>query len=225
MGHSLINWLPVLIGLIIGKLLGGKFSNLADVRLKHIWLLLAGSLGQVWLVLSPPVPPASGPEPLRMVLPLAMAAVGGFVWINRHLPGSRFVLLGTVANFAVIVANGGLMPANPENLARAGMFNSIELARTHPGIRLPRSKDVMLEWKDTRLPWLSDALVSPPLPKVKIMSIGDAFMAFGIAYLMVRASRGEIDGATHKEEVVRDAAGNTDSMLGTGSAATGRVVA
>jgi hypothetical protein len=124
--------------------------------------------------------------------------------INRHLPGMPLVLVGLLSNLTVIVANGGLMPANPDSLTRAGMTSSLETARQHPGIRLYRTKDSLLEWHETRLPWLSDALVSPPLPRRKIMSVGDLAISSGIVVLTVSAMRGALRKGVEQQEESRD---------------------
>src|SRR6185312_7508253 len=91
---------------------------------------------------------------------------------------------GLVANGAVILANGGLMPTNAGALQRAGMEQSLQAAQQQPGIRIPQSKDVLLPTAETPLWQLSDALVSPLLPRPKVMSVGDLFVLAGLAVLV-----------------------------------------
>ena len=188
-----IFWLPVAAGLLLGKLSGGHISHLAQIRLRHSWLLLASVAVQVALIFTPPVPPEHGIEPLRVCLPLAMAAMGVFVALNWRLPGMLIALLGVTANLVVIVANSGLMPISPEALIASGRTQSMELALEHPGIRLPRSKDVILAWEDTRLPWLSDMVVTPPVPRRMVVSAGDLIIAAGLAYLTAEVVRKPIE--------------------------------
>lgn len=150
-------------------------------------LLAVGA--QAVLVLSAPVLPAHGIDPLRYVLPLTTGAICVWAALNRALPGMWLVLAGAACNLAVISANGGLMPTNAAALAGAGKYESIERSRAHPGVRLTNSKDVLLASEETLLPWLSDFIVTPPLPQRKVMSVGDLIIAAGLAYLAVQATR------------------------------------
>ena len=188
----IIFWLPIAIGVVLGTLSGGHVSRLAQLHLRHIWLLLGATLVQIALVFASPVLPERGIDPLRVSLPLTTAAVGLFVVLNRQLPGMPLVLVGLVANLAVIVANGGLMPVSPEVLTAAGKAGTLDYAREHPGIRLPKSKNVLLEWEETRLAWLSDAVLSPPLGPIDRrwnVSAGDLIIAAGLAYLTAEVVR------------------------------------
>ena len=125
---------------------------------------------------------------MRYVLPLTTGAICVWAALNRARPGMWLVLLGAGCNLAVICANGGLMPTNAEALAQAGKHESIRLSQEHPGIRLVNSKDVLLAPAETQLGWLSDVIVSPPLPQRKVMSVGDLIIAAGLAYLAGRAT-------------------------------------
>jgi hypothetical protein len=113
-----------------------------------------------------------------------------FVLANRSLPGVRLALMGALANLVVIVANGGLMPTHPAALERAGMTAMLAHLPDPTGTRLPRSKDVVLPIEQTRLWWLSDVLISPPLPRRTVMSPGDVLLAAGLATLAAQATRG-----------------------------------
>ena len=178
-------WLPIAAGALIGRLCGGRLRNLTSLRLEHAPILLVALAVQAALVLLPP----AEPDPMRVLLPLTTAAIVGVLALNGRLPGMPIVLLGAAANLIVIAANGGLMPTSSETLLRAGLAQSVELSRQHPGLRLPRSKSVVLDATDTRLPWLADVVVSPPLPNRKVVSPGDLAIAAGLAYLTARSMR------------------------------------
>ena len=143
---------------------------------------------QLTLALATPVLPEQGVDPLRYALPLSTGAMCVWAVLNRALPGMWLVLLGAACNLAVICANGGLMPTNAQALTAAGKTESIRLAQEHPGMRLASSKDVLLAPEETQLWWLSDVIVSPPLPQRKVMSVGDLIIAAGLAYLAGRAT-------------------------------------
>ena len=189
MGPSLIFfWLPVLAGVLVGRACGGRFANLGALDVKHLWLLPLVVGIQALVVLPEPVLPELGVDPMRYVLPLTTGALCVWAVLNRALPGMWLVLLGATCNLAAICANGGLMPTNADALARAGKHESIALSQAHPGIRLPNSKDVLLTPEETQLWWLSDVIVSPPLPQRKVMSAGDVILAAGLAWLAGRAT-------------------------------------
>jgi hypothetical protein len=197
-------WLPVAAGALIGKLSGGQLRRLTSLRLRHLPLLLVAVAAQVVFTYAPP----SEPDPLRLLLPLTTALIGLFVALNLRLPGMRLVLLGVAANLAVISANGGLMPTSDETLARAGLTQAIEIARQHPGQRLPTSKSVVLDAAQTRLAWLSDVFLSPPPLKRKVVSPGDLAIALGLAYLTLRIMRSAPKTTNSFKEQARGATDN-----------------
>ncbi|MBI3970035.1 MAG: DUF5317 domain-containing protein [Chloroflexi bacterium] len=186
----MVFYLPVAAGLLFGLLTGGRFASLASALPRYGWLAAAALAAQFAFIFAPPTPPREGIDPLQVVLPVTLLALAWFLLANWRLPGMWLIAAGFVSNTAVIVANGGLMPTNEAALLRAGMERSVELAREHPGIRLPRSKDVMLPVGQTPLWWLGDVLVTLPIPRRKVFSIGDVLTGAGFAVLVARATRG-----------------------------------
>jgi hypothetical protein len=185
----MVLWLAVAAGVGLGLARGGRLSNLTALRLRYAWVVPPALAAQLLLIFAPPVPPEHAPEPLRLWLPVTFIPLTWFVLANRRLAGMRLVLVGLVANAAVIMANGGLMPTNEAALRDAGMSSGVELARAHPGIRLPKSKDVLLPVEQTALWWLSDTLVSPPVPRRKVMSAGDLLVAAGVIVALDQATK------------------------------------
>jgi hypothetical protein len=91
--------------------------------------------------------------------------------------------LGLLLNLTVILANGGYMPTSPEALQRGGYVASSPII---PGTRLAKSKDIILPRAETRLWFLSDALViPPPFPWPTVFSVGDVVIAAG-TFLLVQ---------------------------------------
>ncbi|HEU5316655.1 MAG TPA: DUF5317 family protein [Chloroflexota bacterium] len=103
-------------------------------------------------------------------------ALAGVLTTNLGFPGMRWLLAGMALNFAVMAANGGLMPVSSETLVRGG--HGAALARTGVGAPLRRSKDVLLPEAETRLALLSDRIVAPPLRGS--FSVGDGLIGLGI---------------------------------------------
>lgn len=164
--------------LAVGLARGGRLGNLAQLRVRYLWLPLFLFAAQMAVVV---FPVREGGELWRLgpvVVVGSYAALIGFVLLNRHLPGARLVLLGASLNLAVIAANGGHMPVTPDALARAGHDHLISArgdARFVQG-----SKDIVLDRAETRLWPLSDVFVIPQgVPLAGSFSLGDVAIALG----------------------------------------------
>lgn len=106
-----------------------------------------------------------------------------FAGSNRKQPGFWLLGLGLVLNLIVIIANGGLMPISPETVARIAPAGTPTESLFPPGSRLGTTKDVVLLTEETRLWWLSDALLFPRwFPLQFAYSIGDVLVAMGIIW-------------------------------------------
>jgi len=124
---------------------------------------------------------------LRAGLVLTYLALLGFIGRNFRLPGIRIIAVGVILNFAVIVANGGLMPVSPETLAQVSPpEHAADVAVGNP---VPYSKDVLLERHNTRLWWLSDAFTLPAFASSHstAFSVGDVLIMIGLLYLLISA--------------------------------------
>jgi hypothetical protein len=93
------------------------------------------------------------------------------------------IILGFLANFIVIITNGGLMPISPETIKRLLPSASAELLKT--GHRLGTGKDIVLNVKDTVLPFLSDRFVTPAWMHYAVaFSLGDILISLGVIWLL-----------------------------------------
>lgn len=100
--------------------------------------------------------------------------------LNFHIPSLRFVLAGTLMNFAVVTANGGYMPVSRSGLF-AGDFSDVPL----PGEMLDMNHIVAPA--NVRLAFLGDIfLVPPPYPFPQLFSIGDIFICIGVFLLVFK---------------------------------------
>ncbi|HEY8339397.1 MAG TPA: DUF5317 family protein, partial [Egibacteraceae bacterium] len=97
---------------------GGRLAALAELRLRAVWALVAAALLQAVVALAPVDAPAALLRGLHL-LSYACAAVA--VVANRRIPGLLVIAAGGAANLAAIAANGGVMPAAPGALQRAGL--------------------------------------------------------------------------------------------------------
>jgi hypothetical protein len=131
----------MLIGLVLLLCLAsvplarGRLGALADVRFTAPWLAVAAIAVQV-LAIS--VVPQGADWPHHAAHVASYGLVAGFVWANRRLPYLWLAAIGGGLNLVAIVANGGVMPADPDALAAAGIeqkagefANSTAIAHPH----------------------------------------------------------------------------------------------
>ncbi len=172
----------------------GRLGTLADVRLRHFWVIGAALALQVVAISIV----STWPRPLLVAAHLLSYVMAGwFVWQNRHVLGLPVVAMGGALNAVTIAVNGGTLPASRAALATAGInpapgeFNNSGILE-HP-----------------RLPWLGDILAIPSgFPMANVFSIGDVLILVGLGYglhricgsHLVRASRRHGAGFTKMEE-------------------------
>jgi hypothetical protein len=110
------------------------------------------------------------------ILPISLGVLMLFAWFNRQLAGFWLLGLGLLLNFAVIAANGGLMPISPETLQVVhGAHTEIPT-----GDQAFDSKNIVLPVEMTRLEWLGDRFTVPDAwPLQFAYSLGDVFLAVG----------------------------------------------
>jgi hypothetical protein len=166
----------VVIGvcLLTVPLTGGRLLQLGDLRLRLPGLAVAGIAVQTLIVTVAPGDALAGLHaPLHV---LSYALLGAFGWANRRVTGVPIVLAGGALNAVAILANGGVMPADPAvadaaaNHAAPGEFiNSTAIA-------------------DARLGFLGDVLATPgSLPLQNVYSAGDVIIVVGL-FVVVQAA-------------------------------------
>jgi hypothetical protein len=162
----------VLIGLLFllclasVPLAGGRLALLADLRFGAAWLLLVAIAVQVLIV---SIVPDQGSAALHNAVHVATyGLVGAFVVANRHVPWVWLVALGGLLNFTAIAANGGVMPADPDAVAAAGLaMNPSEFVNS--GVVA-----------DPRLAFLGDVFWVPASwPVSNVFSVGDVLILLG----------------------------------------------
>lgn len=123
------------------------------------------ALAPVWLV--------------RVVFPATFLGVAPILWWHRSFWSLWVVAAGATMNFAAIVANGGLMPITVSTLEAA----TGEPAALHGtvGERLPHTKDVLVADGEGRLTALGDRIIVTLGSKHPVVSLGDVFIAAGLA--------------------------------------------
>jgi hypothetical protein len=170
---------PLLLGLAVAPLLGGRWSRLGDLDVR--WPGLFYTAIGLQLVAFP-VSQLPWRTPDRAAIALWLVSYGFFivgVAVNARLPGIPLVAVGMVSNLAAILTNGGHMPALPSALRAAGIHftqsrNSAMLNHPH-------------------LPWLVDRWGAPGwVPYANVFSVGDVAIAAG-GFVFALAATGALD--------------------------------
>jgi Family of unknown function (DUF5317) len=156
----------VVLSALAVPLSGGRLGALAELRLRHVWAVYV-ALGLGVLAIELP----GLPDGLRSLLLVAAYPVGAvFLAANWRVPGILLTALGAALNLLAITANGGVMPASPAALARAGLADD-------PGFQ---NSTVLA---DPRLAFLGDVFAVPASwPLSNVFSVGDVLIAVGLAW-------------------------------------------
>ncbi len=177
------------VALIIAWLRGGRLSRLAGLPLRNGWLILLAFVMQYYLVYVPAGKAQGLLDPTALLHIGSYVVLGVAIWQNRHLPGITLLGLGALLNLAVILANGGFMPIEPEAVRRLGHEDRV--VSLEPGYRVYLAKDIVLPREQTRLWPLSDIFVlARPFPIPTAFSPGDVLIAAGVFVLLQRAMLG-----------------------------------
>ncbi|TAN31402.1 hypothetical protein EPN29_13305 [bacterium] len=165
----------VLVGLGAGIATGGRIGNLANMRFRWPFFVLAVLLIREAAVTSP----LNRVEGVQYVYTLSLAGlVGWTVWHFGRLPGVWLVTAGAAMNLIAVIANGGRMPVS---LELAGRGSHLLVDRGVVG-------QYVLMGPDTHLNWLAD-WIGLPGPLVDAYSPGDLLVAVGVALVAFHATR------------------------------------
>lgn len=185
----------VVAGLIVGILAGGKIGNLANVRLRWATALFAAVVvrfateaalnADIALVERARLPLFAG----------AFALLLFALWSNRRQPGMSLAFVGILANTIAIVVNGGSMPIWTRSLEAIGMTPADITSRFHTILGPDLGAEFLL-----RAGPLVDVIPIPLLGNVA--SVGDLFLAGGLAFFLFATVVGPADEAREEEEEV-----------------------
>jgi hypothetical protein len=172
----------IIISILIGLFRKGTLSNLTQISLKRIELLILACLIQGGLVFF-------GTRKVKIVLDYSSYALAFSyvvlliaVWYNEKLKGMKIIALGIAFNFMVIVANGGRMPILLGSLYKAGL-NDIALILKE-GSHVTNT----LISEKTLFRFLADVIpLPPPFPAPSVISVGDFLLFYGVFSLIQNA--------------------------------------
>jgi hypothetical protein len=153
-------------GILAGLATGGTLSNLARLRFRWPWVILAAVLVRLAVAL----PPLNRLEAARFVYALALAAIIAWsIWHVQRLPGIALVALGGASNLLVMLVNGLRMPVAPEFAASLSRHGSLG--------------QYTVMGPNTNLNALADWIRLYPSPEV--YSVGDVLIALGLAIVLL----------------------------------------
>lgn len=172
----------IIISILIGLFRKGTLSNLTQISLKRIELLILACIIQGGLIFF-------GSRKVQFILDYSSyALIFSYmvlmlaVWYNKQLKGMNIITLGIIFNFAVIVANGGHMPVLLSSLYRVGLDDF--------ALTLKEGSYVThtLITEKTLCAFLADVIpLPPPFPDPSVVSVGDFLMFFGVFSLIQNA--------------------------------------
>lgn len=169
------------LGLVIGRIAGGRLRNLE--RIHFVWwqLALAGLAVQLALF-ADPIQERVGAEGPFIYVASTLVVLAALLR-NLRLPGLAIIAVGAGLNLVAIVSNGGFMPSSPE--AWLELTGVSALPVTH-------YSNAVLIGPGTSFPFLGDIFVFPrPLPLATAFSIGDVLIAIGAVVFLVVVMRRE----------------------------------
>ncbi|HYM57335.1 MAG TPA: DUF5317 family protein [Solirubrobacteraceae bacterium] len=156
---------------------GGRLAALADLEFRRAWIAVAALAAQVLVVSILPGDAYGFSAEIHLA---SYALLGAFVWANRHVHGLLMVGLGGALNFAAIATNGGVMPADPDAIAAAGLAEEAGFSNSAPT-------------HDAPLGFLGDAFAVPGwFPIHNVFSVGDVLIVLGAFLVLHRATRSRL---------------------------------
>jgi hypothetical protein len=158
-----------LVAVLLG---GGQLRRLANVRIRHLWLVWLALADQI-IVIS--LIPNTHPAILSAAHLASYLAAGACLVLNRRLPGLWLIGAGAASNGLAITLNGGTLPASPAALRTSGWHPSP--GHFHNSAALPHP----------RVPLLGDIFATPAwLPGHDVFSLGDIAICLGVLWFLWR---------------------------------------
>jgi hypothetical protein len=172
----------VILGLLAGLLTGGKLAALGSAHIRLWPVALIGLFAQL-LLFSSPLAEVVGPWGPSLYVVSTVAVLMALV-INLRQPGFWLIIIGALANFTVIVLNGGQMPASPD--AWAALTGVAAVPTTD-------FSNSALAGPHTVFAFLGDNFVLPePFPFANVFSIGDVLIGAGGGLFVYQQMHGRV---------------------------------
>lgn len=184
-------WIAALvIGLVGGLLTGGRIDNLARLRFRWPWLVVAVLVVRAAILVTP-VRHIDGVQ--YVYLAALTALVAWTIWQIELVRGIWLIAVGSALNLVVIATNGARMP----------VASSLAGSLVHSG----SLGQYTLMTSGTNLGWLADWIGLPgPVGRLvtEAYSPGDVIVALGIAAVVALAMRSQTGSMETRPRIVSD---------------------
>lgn len=166
----------LILGIIIGKIRGGKIKRLGYSTLQLPFILLCSFI----LILGTSILNSLGhPVAIAYRMPLYIVAyvlLFLVLFFNLHQRSLWFVMIGAILNFAAIVLNQGSMPVDLALLEAHGFNNMLQSMKINA---LPHY--ISLEVAHPLTQYLGKIIATPSFyPLKQILSVGDLLISLGL---------------------------------------------
>ncbi|HHU49421.1 MAG: DUF5317 domain-containing protein [Caldicoprobacterales bacterium] len=175
--------------LILGLARGGKITNLTKAKLMHSWLIFLSVLFEALLLLLSRNNIAPALPIVFTCITLQYLLLFLFVWLNRHLPYSWLIALGSFLNGLVILINGGTMPL-------ADIRSCIGNAEFTYEYLINGSLPIYHIINENTLLWFLGDVIIIPYPFSAFISVGDILLYAGVFLLIQHL----VAGKSHKKK-------------------------
>lgn len=176
--------IAVFIGLLAGLVRAGvKKREYCYDDLRFPWLVIAAFFPQLIAFYIPATSQKVSDSLAVIILVTTQALLLIFSVLNIKKISIWPIMTGFLANFLVILLNGGLMPISPNTIAKMLPVGAAIDYRI--GERLGTGKDIVLREVDTRLAFLSDRIVVHDFLNISVaFSAGDILISLGVIWLL-----------------------------------------
>lgn len=170
----------IVLGILVGKIRGGKFKKLGTSLLRFSWLIFLSFALQLGISIMISLGHPFVIQYRMSLYVLAYILLFVALFLNMQFKCMWFIMIGAIANFAAIMLNGGSMPIDMGILQQQGfenMFHSISMEA------FPQY--IPLEEAGLYTSYLGKRLSMPAIyPLKQIFSIGDLLIVIGIFFLI-----------------------------------------
>lgn len=178
----------IVLAVLLGLALGGRFRNLSSAQIRWPLLALFGLVLQV-------IPIRESSKGLAFaLLMVSLALLFAFALLNLRLPGFWLILIGICVNALVIGVNQG-MPVSGHALVVSDQASTLGALEHGAGAKHH------LAGPGDHLIFLAD-VIPIPNPIHQVLSAGDVFTYTGVAWFVVasmrRRSDAQADEPTHQ---------------------------
>ena len=163
-----------IIGLILGKVRGGRFSNFSYLSIRAWPLIFLAFFVQISPAFTDKISALAGFQFYAYGISVGLIIL--LMLLNMDKRGLKIMLVGLLLNLAAIYFNTWKMPVSMEGLQLAGLQPMLEAIRSGKIANYIPLENIQ-HWSK----YLAKFIVIPkPYPLAKVVSVGDLFITLGL---------------------------------------------